>query len=427
MSQGSCQACVHTRRPPAGQGLSREAQSGARHRSGTQLSPAYAAVRARVRTAVRQRNALFARDGSPTRNSSRVYDEQLVASGTRSTRAGHGSSRGCRAAMAELTRDLAPESDAPAAVYQPSWERDGSKTEDQRRQRCTQHLEMKRREERARRTSLVGPHRDEIIVPDRRQGRPSLRVPGTTAHDRPGVEARRGHGHRGHLGTAPDAAARRRHVGARRAAATRSRRMFVGTGSPDDRDDDEPRLLREGSARAGEVVELGHEDEEERDSETALETAVGAPRPSERRGIPASAGGRGVEKMVAGPRSRSTRPARTCARESCSSTSTLRSGRPSSPRSSEHYRKALNDELGRGSGKDRPLHVSRERSQAKAEREPKADDEKAGRRRPRRWPPCHCPNRSEHRSTPRPPPSRTRSCARRSYGPRSPTSSGKRV
>ena len=46
-------------------------------------------------------------------------------------------------------------------VYEASWERDGLQESDTA-QAMARHLEMRRRDERARRTSLVGPHRDEM-------------------------------------------------------------------------------------------------------------------------------------------------------------------------------------------------------------------------------------------------------------------------
>jgi len=127
---------------------------------GTQLSPAYSSMRAEYERLIKQRNAALREDGADEEQM-RVYDEQLISSGSRfyesRTRLFGRLSR----AMEEAHHGLVPGSEL-RPVYMASWQRDGLEEEDSA-VAITRHLEMKRRDERVRRTSLVGPHRDEMI------------------------------------------------------------------------------------------------------------------------------------------------------------------------------------------------------------------------------------------------------------------------
>ena len=128
---------------------------------GVQLSGTYARLKKEYERVVRQRNRLLKQERVDEDGLS-VWDERLVALGARLTthRAGLASmiSRHTVVAYAGISQ----ESDLQV-MYLPSWQRDGVSGEvEDGATSIERHLELKAQEERVRRTTLVGPHRDDI-------------------------------------------------------------------------------------------------------------------------------------------------------------------------------------------------------------------------------------------------------------------------
>lgn len=128
---------------------------------GSQLSPSYHSLRLEYERVVRQRNALLKEDKAEDA-SLLSLDQLLIDSGARLTesrsRLFARLSSAMKRAHAEVTGGREVES-----LYLPSWEREGIHSDSEPRAAIENMLAAKRAEERARRTTLVGPHRDEIV------------------------------------------------------------------------------------------------------------------------------------------------------------------------------------------------------------------------------------------------------------------------
>ena len=128
---------------------------------GVQLSATYARLKKEYERVVRQRNRLLKQE-TVDEDGLSVWDERLVSLGARLTthRAGLASriSEHTTTAYAGISQDSELQ-----VLYVPSWQRDGvSGAVDDGAASIERHLELKAQEERARRTTLVGPHRDDI-------------------------------------------------------------------------------------------------------------------------------------------------------------------------------------------------------------------------------------------------------------------------
>ena len=128
---------------------------------GVQLSPSYLRIKTEYERIVRQRNAAL-RESEVDEHQLGVLDEQLIAVGSRLYEARVRLFERVSAAMIEAHRGVAPDSEL-GVRYLPSWERDGTAPAAATAEEALgTHLEAKRAEEKARKTSLVGPHRDDI-------------------------------------------------------------------------------------------------------------------------------------------------------------------------------------------------------------------------------------------------------------------------
>ena len=128
---------------------------------GSQLSPAYASTKIDYERVVRQRNALL-REETTSRQQLAVWTEQLITVGTRFSEARRRLFARLSDALVTAHQGMTP--DGPLEPrYTPSWERDGVVGDrEETAVSLEAHLKMKESEERARGTSLIGPHRDEI-------------------------------------------------------------------------------------------------------------------------------------------------------------------------------------------------------------------------------------------------------------------------
>ncbi len=129
---------------------------------GAQLSGTYARLRTEYERVVRQRNSLL-KAGSASDDDLAPWDERLVALGARL----HTHRRGLfDRIIAEAERvHAAITSDGPlTATYLASWERDGiAASATDPAAALEEHLARRRDDERARGSTLCGPHRDEIV------------------------------------------------------------------------------------------------------------------------------------------------------------------------------------------------------------------------------------------------------------------------
>jgi len=128
---------------------------------GAQLSPTYARLRTDYDKILRQRNALL-RDEAPD-DALDVWTHRLVEVGaalvTHRQRLFGRMERAMVGVYSELTSD-----GELKVTYLPSWERDGEAGPDEDPKRAMErHLEAKKKTERARRTTVSGPHRDDIV------------------------------------------------------------------------------------------------------------------------------------------------------------------------------------------------------------------------------------------------------------------------
>jgi len=126
---------------------------------GDQLSPAYRGARIEFERILKHRNSLL-RDETRDEEMLSLWTSRLVESGVAFS--GHRKRLFDRisAKMSEVYRTLAG-GESLLAVYQPSWESHAD-SQDDPKEAMERVLESRRREERARGTTLVGPHRDEI-------------------------------------------------------------------------------------------------------------------------------------------------------------------------------------------------------------------------------------------------------------------------
>lgn len=129
---------------------------------GSQLSKTYGRLRSEYERVVRQRNALLRTEGV-TDDQLAPWDERLVALGSKLVVHRKGLFDRVMAAAVRMYEGIAD--DGPLeAWYLPSWERDGVEGQDRDEAAAMEHhLAVKRAEERARRLTLTGPHRDEIV------------------------------------------------------------------------------------------------------------------------------------------------------------------------------------------------------------------------------------------------------------------------
>lgn len=128
---------------------------------GDQLSPAYAAMRAEYDRIVRQRNALL-REESPDSDLMQTLTLRLIEKGV----AFSGHRRRLFGRMAtKLSEAYSTLSTAEEIVttYISSWERPEVDTDLSPEEQMRLSLALRETEERARKTTLVGPHRDEIF------------------------------------------------------------------------------------------------------------------------------------------------------------------------------------------------------------------------------------------------------------------------
>lgn len=128
---------------------------------GVQLSATYARLKKEYERVVRQRNRLLKQESIDEEGLS-VWDERLVSLGARLTthRAGLASmiSNHTSEAYAQISRES-----ELLVEYVPSWRRDGLSGEvKDGTVAIERHLELKAHEERTRRVTLVGPHRDDL-------------------------------------------------------------------------------------------------------------------------------------------------------------------------------------------------------------------------------------------------------------------------
>jgi DNA replication and repair protein RecF len=128
---------------------------------GDQLSPAYRTARLEYERILKHRNSLLREEG-PDEEMLALWTSRLVSSGA--SLCGHRrrlferlSSR-----MSDVYRMLSG-GESLAASYVPSWEAHGASAADDPEEAMSAAIERRGREERGRGTTLVGPHRDEIV------------------------------------------------------------------------------------------------------------------------------------------------------------------------------------------------------------------------------------------------------------------------
>jgi DNA replication and repair protein RecF len=127
---------------------------------GIQLSPAFAKTKQEYERVLRQRNVLLKESCSD--GSLQVWDDRLIETGSRLTEYRIRLFNRLQEPMASFYSQLA-EGETLSAHYWKSWERDGQPDDGQSISlSMEEHLTRRGADERARRTSLVGPHRDDI-------------------------------------------------------------------------------------------------------------------------------------------------------------------------------------------------------------------------------------------------------------------------
>lgn len=128
---------------------------------GVQLSATYARLKKEYERVVRQRNRLLKQEDMDEEGLS-VWDERLVSLGARLTTHRAGLASMLSLHTSEAYARISQESELQME-YVPSWRRDGVSGEvEEGTTLIERHLELKAKEERVRRTTLVGPHRDDI-------------------------------------------------------------------------------------------------------------------------------------------------------------------------------------------------------------------------------------------------------------------------
>lgn len=129
---------------------------------GSQVSPAYSTLRANYERVLRQRNALLRTDEATT-SELEPWTERLVEFGAALSEARSRLAKRLAEQLASAHDEIAPGTHLEMH-YAPSWERDGIAEADSDPDKAIRALLASRAaEERARRTTLVGPHRDDII------------------------------------------------------------------------------------------------------------------------------------------------------------------------------------------------------------------------------------------------------------------------
>lgn len=127
---------------------------------GSQLSPSYAQLSVEYERIVRQRNALL-RDEGASEQDIEPWTDALITTGARFREARERLFQRMRPHVQAAYEEIAG---VPIEVeYQPSHQRDGISAEGDSEEVLRLQLEKRAREERARRTTLTGPHRDEIV------------------------------------------------------------------------------------------------------------------------------------------------------------------------------------------------------------------------------------------------------------------------
>ncbi len=127
---------------------------------GAQLSPTYARLKIDYEKILRQRNALL-REEAPDEALS-VWTERLISVGSSLVVHRQRLFSRINEALVRVYSELAEDGPLEAA-YLPSWVRDGvSVAEAEPREAMSRHLEVKRTAERARKSTISGPHRDDV-------------------------------------------------------------------------------------------------------------------------------------------------------------------------------------------------------------------------------------------------------------------------
>lgn len=142
---------------------------------GGQISPAYAALRAEYERVLRQRNALL-RSGDATERELEPWTAQLIEKGAELRNARQRLLQTATSSLAAAYEQITG-GERLSATYQTRDEQPDTATERSDPERTKRELERaqagRAREERARGTSLVGPHRDDILfLLDGRDARP---------------------------------------------------------------------------------------------------------------------------------------------------------------------------------------------------------------------------------------------------------------
>lgn len=128
---------------------------------GVQLSPSFSKIKQDYEKTVRQRNALL-KEVFIDEQTMDSWTHRLVDLGARLVTHRRRLFDRMTGPLETVYSQLSG-GERLTAKYVPSWERDGVETGDATTQEAIElHLAVKRREELSRRTSLVGPHRDEI-------------------------------------------------------------------------------------------------------------------------------------------------------------------------------------------------------------------------------------------------------------------------
>lgn len=130
---------------------------------GSQLSPAYSRAKNEYEKVVKQRNALL-RLETNTLDELEIWTERLIEVGARFFDARKRLFRRLYEAMVVAHSEIAEGSDL-RPVYQASWERDALDVQEDAdtAEKLRTALRLKKKEERVRRTTLIGPHRDDIV------------------------------------------------------------------------------------------------------------------------------------------------------------------------------------------------------------------------------------------------------------------------
>lgn len=128
---------------------------------GGELSPSYTSLRMEYERALRQRNTML-RDEAGEGPVFEAWTDRLVDLGVSLVEARKRLFGRLGEAMAEAYQGISRK-ERLEVRYQPSWERDGILGDEETAEMMRRHLVEKSREEAARRTSLSGPHRDDVL------------------------------------------------------------------------------------------------------------------------------------------------------------------------------------------------------------------------------------------------------------------------